>query len=335
MTSLRSTKGCHTCRIRKKKCDEGHPACANCICRRIPCYGYDPVVIGKQDWVQMEVAIRKAAEMNYKERRKQLSHAQYQKKKEEGTVMFQGEMEFAVPSSHLITWDSTNYQQHPPRPPDSQPHSSPDAFGSNKSHATLAGTTTVARTGPTVSDMVLTPLTGRINIFWDECFSTCLIRGRPQEVLSLVHYFQHVFPLQFGFFPQFSSVSSERRHIGFLDLVLRSMPLYYSCLSLSVCHHDLLRAGFNRAHSKAIMSNDFTRTHSTSLIEIKKKLGSLEKLSGSALLIAGVETLASVQQLLSVEVCIIFSFPYTKEYTYFSDIPRCGRILGITLCCRS
>ena len=38
----RSTQGCWTCRLRKKKCDENHPSCARCTSLRIICDGYGP-----------------------------------------------------------------------------------------------------------------------------------------------------------------------------------------------------------------------------------------------------------------------------------------------------
>lgn len=38
----RSTHGCWTCRLRKKKCDENHPACFRCTSLHITCDGYGP-----------------------------------------------------------------------------------------------------------------------------------------------------------------------------------------------------------------------------------------------------------------------------------------------------
>jgi hypothetical protein len=73
MSGTRSLNGCHTCRLRKKKCDELHPVCANCLSRAIPCYGYGP----KPHWMDgagleaEEVKkIKRAAERNYRARRK-------------------------------------------------------------------------------------------------------------------------------------------------------------------------------------------------------------------------------------------------------------------------
>lgn len=40
--STRTRTGCHTCRTRKKKCDEGKPHCQNCIRGSFRCGGYGP-----------------------------------------------------------------------------------------------------------------------------------------------------------------------------------------------------------------------------------------------------------------------------------------------------
>lgn len=45
--SLRSKQGCWTCRLRKKKCDEGRPCCSTCESLSITCYGFGR----KPDWM--------------------------------------------------------------------------------------------------------------------------------------------------------------------------------------------------------------------------------------------------------------------------------------------
>ena len=44
---LRSKQGCWTCRLRKKKCDEGNPYCSTCESLSITCYGFGH----KPDWM--------------------------------------------------------------------------------------------------------------------------------------------------------------------------------------------------------------------------------------------------------------------------------------------
>ena len=41
-TAQRSKTGCWTCRLRRKKCNEGGPPCANCEARGVFCHGYGP-----------------------------------------------------------------------------------------------------------------------------------------------------------------------------------------------------------------------------------------------------------------------------------------------------
>src|ERR1700710_2363853 len=75
MSGARSTKGCYTCRFRKKKCGEQRPICLNCRSRGIQCYGYE----AKPDWLKrsgepgwdnkLAQELRRAAERNHKARK--------------------------------------------------------------------------------------------------------------------------------------------------------------------------------------------------------------------------------------------------------------------------
>ncbi|RFU72429.1 hypothetical protein TARUN_9825 [Trichoderma arundinaceum] len=50
----RSKRGCWTCRIRHRKCDEGHPFCKECDNRHIRCHGYGP----RPSWLDNEEDVR-------------------------------------------------------------------------------------------------------------------------------------------------------------------------------------------------------------------------------------------------------------------------------------
>ncbi|KAM0513452.1 hypothetical protein ACHAPE_007916 [Trichoderma viride] len=50
----RSKRGCWTCRIRHRKCDEGHPFCKECDNRNIHCHGYGP----RPSWLDNEEQVR-------------------------------------------------------------------------------------------------------------------------------------------------------------------------------------------------------------------------------------------------------------------------------------
>src|ERR1700709_1445684 len=42
MSPTRTTTGCWTCRIRRKKCDDVQPFCGPCNFRQLICHGYRP-----------------------------------------------------------------------------------------------------------------------------------------------------------------------------------------------------------------------------------------------------------------------------------------------------
>jgi hypothetical protein len=46
-TSARSDSGCWTCRLRRKKCDETHPACLQCQSVHLACHGFGD----KPEWM--------------------------------------------------------------------------------------------------------------------------------------------------------------------------------------------------------------------------------------------------------------------------------------------
>lgn len=76
---LRSRTGCLTCRLRKKKCDEGRPVCQTCHSIELTCYGYSTPFphwyTDKTNWEDVKrspeaKALRALAETRYKIRRK-------------------------------------------------------------------------------------------------------------------------------------------------------------------------------------------------------------------------------------------------------------------------
>ena len=77
--SVRSRSGCLTCRLRKKKCDEGRPVCQTCRSIELTCYGYGTPFprwyTDKANWEEVKNCpearnLRALAETRYKIRRK-------------------------------------------------------------------------------------------------------------------------------------------------------------------------------------------------------------------------------------------------------------------------
>ena len=75
----RTQRGCITCRIRKKKCDEQRPICQCCRSRQLACYGYDEAApawyTSKANWKEVRDSdearnLQTLAETRYKIRRR-------------------------------------------------------------------------------------------------------------------------------------------------------------------------------------------------------------------------------------------------------------------------
>lgn len=58
LPGARSTNGCWTCRLRRKKCDETHPNCEVCGKLNLECHGYGP----RPDWMDRGILEKEAAE---------------------------------------------------------------------------------------------------------------------------------------------------------------------------------------------------------------------------------------------------------------------------------
>ena len=73
----RSKGACWTCKLRRKKCDEGQPACSTCMSTAVPCFGYD----SNPEWAddgarqkakeeELRIIIRELASLRRQGRRK-------------------------------------------------------------------------------------------------------------------------------------------------------------------------------------------------------------------------------------------------------------------------
>ena len=68
----RSKTGCWTCRLRRKKCNEGGPPCANCESRGVFCHGYGP----KPPWKDRGEKEKEQASMLRIQTRQRRSHSE-------------------------------------------------------------------------------------------------------------------------------------------------------------------------------------------------------------------------------------------------------------------
>lgn len=240
----RSNQGCYTCRIRHKKCDETRPACRACTSRNIPCHGYysdkdrPPWLDGADKEKELRDQIKRAVKRNFKLNKRKGEKvletdkdARSEMIKATLRTQIEGVAEAAVEdeSKSSLPSSSEPIQSRLPPPHRHQPVlSNPTSFpplGRIEVHA---------------SDSPLFQYTGS---------STKALPYRDAELL--MHYFDHVFPLQFRFHYRAPPDHAQRSGVrsggsntsrGWLLwlLIVKTGPLYHATLSLSALHQFTL-----------------------------------------------------------------------------------------------
>lgn len=314
MSSSRSSTGCWTCRLRKKKCDEHHPQCLNCISRDITCYGYGL----RPDWMDgasLEAEqvrnIKRAAETNYKARRRGFKsnfaemHTDTARRKAlDGTIedwkglyadqriVEEGQEteypdDIVIPSSRSTTLSlSQQPVEDEIRDTASTPHRKP-----RKVLLLARRRFQASSTSPSISPGTMD------SIWWNGSFANvCDIRNN-KELSLLMHYLNNVFSLQFGFC---RSSTSDVSPSWYLNTLLRSKPLYHATLSLSAYHQSLRED--NRLSGPIGFSWYSERLYALTLKELQQQINSLQNLGGAELLRAHFEVLGIMNQALSLEV---------------------------------
>ena len=138
--------------------------------------------------------------------------------------------------------------------------------------------------------------------------------ARPAEnerdLALIMNYLDNIFPLQFYFY---QPSSSEHGRGWLLSLLLRAKSSYYTTLAFSSLSQLIfIHKGDIIMEQK--LSRDLNRYHSLGLCELQTQLDLLPKFSGYGHLKLGVEILACMLQLMSIEV-----FRETKGYGGWKD----------------
>ncbi|KAF2491427.1 hypothetical protein BU16DRAFT_515793 [Lophium mytilinum] len=235
----RSTTGCWTCRLRRKKCDEQSPACSVCTSLALTCHGYG----ARPQWMDGQGRERRMAESI----RQAVKETASQKRR---AAMLR-------------------------RNQDSAPSTS------------LSGTNT-ADGSSSPNDCTLS-----------SSRSSSLAYSDEDEASLLMHYLDHVFPLQFPFYKP-SILDGGRGWL--LSILMQTKPLYYAALSLAAYHLQSIRCpsvkyaesgcwGAARAQEQRVLAIEGLRKH-------------LEAISGSAKkrsLVDNIEMLCSMVLLIALE----------------------------------
>ena len=263
----RSTFGCWTCRVRKKKCDEGYPLCSSCNIRGLTCYGYGP----KPDWMdggqkQKKVVedLRCVIKRNSKEKRS---------------------LHSGLPVQYVTT-TSFLYGERP------LPLVStfPNPLASHTTELS-SGISCVSHQFEYTSEVLPSP----------PLRSDDIPRRDPKEVETtlLMNYLDHVFPLQFSCY---TPPVTELGRGWLLALLTRTKPLYHIALALSAFYmHAVLQ---NTGRTQCLNGYwEVMRTHhEKAFSELQVHL---RELRGGDLK-ATIEIVACVIQLISFEVSYTF-----------------------------
>ncbi|KAE9372776.1 hypothetical protein N431DRAFT_376065, partial [Stipitochalara longipes BDJ] len=255
MSDARSNGGCWTCRVRRKKCDETHPTCLTCTSLHIPCYGYGP----KPTWMDRGAKEREVA--------KSLRNAVKQ------TISLQ-RMRQSLQSS-----DASETASHGPEPPSRPNEASPydvpssqdvpvtnvmlsEGLSSAKENNTSSpfnGSASPRTVGsqdchtsplnPNSPSLAVGEIAGVTHnesldlILTSNNWSVLPLQFEEDQASLLMHFFDHVLPLQFRFYNP-SILEGGRGWI--LSILTRTKPLYHVALSLAAYHQQSILVRSNQ-----------------------------------------------------------------------------------------
>jgi hypothetical protein len=111
MTGIqRSKNGCWTCRLRRKKCNEGGPPCSNCESRSLLCHGYGP----KPSWKDRgDMERQEASKLQLRSRRRRSQSASVHDPHEDSSQPPTAPFSAAVTEQHALDNGSTNSSIEP------------------------------------------------------------------------------------------------------------------------------------------------------------------------------------------------------------------------------
>lgn len=242
--NARSTKGCWTCRLRKKKCDEGKPVCLTCNSLAVTCHMYGPKpewMDGKRREMDMAETIRRVVKETTAEKKRIAMKQRPQKQRQ----------------SNGSTIDAA-------------------AKGS---------------TYPAPDTLLPSPVqTDR-----SDCSAV------PEEFATelLMHYLDHVFPLQFPFYKS-SVVAGGRGWL--LSILTTTKPLYHVAISLAAYHRRyMLRCdGVSKGHGQDLECLE--RQYARALSELRHYLAKLGGRNEARTQVENIDVLSCLVMLISLEV---------------------------------
>ena len=269
---VRSIEGCWTCRLRKKKCDERRPTCSPCIALALPCHGYGSRpgwMDGREREREMADQIRQIVKMTAGKNRRAAMLRRQQTSQSVLADNSSGETSCAPVTSIMQPEDGRRNSLGPAlaTSPNGKPHD-------------------VADNGPTISAPD------------DSLLSLPFVSDDDQTSL-LMHYLDHVFPLQFPFYK--SSIRNGGRG-WLLSILMQTKPLYHAALSLAAYHRQFEYSQGTTDIERCLQVEALQEKHVMAITVLRQFLQRISSNGQDRSIIENVQLLCCMVLLVSLEV---------------------------------
>lgn len=272
-SSARSTKGCWTCRLRKKKCDEGKPVCLTCNNLAVTCYRYGP----KPEW------------MDGKRREKDMAETIRRVVKE------------TTAEKKRIAMKRRPQQQQQQQQQSNR--STNNAAAKEPTHSTPPATTLPSPAQTDWSDGWGGRAMNRVSslIATDPPLSSSSVVPEEIDAELLMHYLDHVFPLQFPFYKP--SVAAGGRG-WLLSILTTTKPLYHAAISLAAYHRQSMLCCDGASKDHGLDLESLERQYARALCELRQYLARIGDKNEARTQVENVDVLSCLAMLISLEVGI-------------------------------
>ncbi|KAK4948580.1 hypothetical protein LTR10_012584 [Elasticomyces elasticus] len=318
----RKTTGCWSCRIRKKKCDDGRPSCSSCTLRGITCYGYG----AKPQWMDGgEVASRIMQDLKHQVKesyRRRRSRGPGRARLHTSSSQRDGHESNASsfmpsPSNAPATFASSLSPSSvwPPDNPGASDNSTRSSYSLHDRASENDGRTDGFETYFVVNDAQSGPQNSEACPRRSDCKCSedpgtgeCEQEGDRDRVSFdydergidlVVYYLDHIYP---RLVPYLESSAGGNGRGWLLNLFLRTKPLFTAAICLSACDKAQFVLGPLSDIPQA--NHDLEMQHLQSVAGLRGHLYQLSKKAGASQMAAGVEALACIMHLILFELWI-------------------------------
>jgi hypothetical protein len=219
-TGERSTGGCWTCKLRKKKCDETHPKCSICQSLKVDCYGYGArpswMIGGPQEKkVVSDLRLKVKETLSQKRKKRNPLESQVPQSLSQTAFYPPGELSeaFDIASTASAAAGGT--------------------VGNSSSELAVDDTTPTGESYPTPATLFADASDTRIKDISQSPQSSGPVSLDEGEASLWMHYLDKTFPHQFPFY---KPTTKEGGRGWLFILVMQTEPLYHAVLSIAAYH---------------------------------------------------------------------------------------------------